>query len=97
MWVVCVCVCVGVCGCVGVCTHTLMLGTLLSAPANVSTGQSTADSNSASDGKNSIQLHTHRASKYTELSTQGNYLFSRQRCSLKQGTHPMVSWLYRDR
>ncbi len=85
-----------VCGWVWVGVHTLMLGTLLRAPANVSTGQRTVASNSASDGKNSIRLYTHTHTNSKCKIYMRYYLFSRQRCSLKQGTYPMLSWLYRD-
>ena len=42
----------------GVSNSTLMLGTSLRALATVSTGQSTVDSNSGREGKNSIELYT---------------------------------------
>ena len=55
---VCVCECVCVCVCVRsiITVLTLILGTSLRAVATVSTGQSTVDSNSTSEGKNSIAL-----------------------------------------
>ena len=48
----------------GVSNSTLMLGTSLRALATVSTGQSTVDSNSGREGKNSIELHTRDGGQY---------------------------------